>query len=153
MAKQVGRGAKLYWGDTTGPTNFVELIQCESIGEVSAESQEIEVTDLASTAREYLAALADSPEITFALQWDPLNGRGGSRWVPDSNWHLPCLCETVRSGAIRESDSGETQYDSPAFGNYHMELGYVSESQDSSQSGVRRYGKRITWRNRFFGRG
>ena len=73
MAKQVGRGARVYWGDTGAATNFVELIQCESIGEISGESQEIEVTDLSSTAREYLAALADSPEIAYALQWDPLN--------------------------------------------------------------------------------
>lgn len=101
MAKQVGRGAKLYAGDTGSPTNFVPVPQCESIGEISGESQEIEVTDLSSNAREYLAALADSPEIAFALQWDPLNAvhqqmdtdqRAGTRRY----WKI----EVVRDGTL-----------------------------------------------------
>jgi hypothetical protein len=73
MAKQVGRGAKLYYGDTTGPTSFLQVPQCESIGEIGNENPQVEVTDLESTAREYLAGLADSAEIVFGFLADPLN--------------------------------------------------------------------------------
>ena len=73
MAKQVGRGARLYYGDTTGPTNFVQVPQCESIGEIGNEVPEIEVTDLESTAKEYIGGLADSAEIVFSFQADMLN--------------------------------------------------------------------------------
>ena len=73
MAKQVGRGAKLYYGDTTGATNFVQVPQCESIGEIGNESPEVDVTDLDSTAHEYIAGLSDSAEVVFSFLADPLN--------------------------------------------------------------------------------
>ena len=73
MAKQVGRGARLYYGDISGPTTFIQVPQCESIGEIGNENPQIESTDLESTAKEYLAGLADSAEIVFSFQADVTN--------------------------------------------------------------------------------
>jgi hypothetical protein len=73
MAKQLGRGSKLYRGDIASATNFVQVPQVENIGEIGQESSEVEVTDLDSTAREYLAALPDTSDIAAQILWDPLN--------------------------------------------------------------------------------
>lgn len=73
MAKQLGRGSKLYRGDAASAANFVEVTQIANIGEVAYESQEVESTDLSSSAREYLSALATPSEVPVQLQWDPLN--------------------------------------------------------------------------------
>ena len=73
MAKQLGRGTKLYRGDVGSATNFVQVPQVESIGSIGDESQEQEVTDLDSVAREYLADLPNPSETPVSILHDPLN--------------------------------------------------------------------------------
>ena len=73
MAKQLGRGTKIYWGDTTGATNFVAIPQVSSVGEIRKTSPRVAVTDLDSTAEEYLGGLPDPQTIAVQALWDPLN--------------------------------------------------------------------------------
>lgn len=73
MAKMLGRGAKLFWGDTTGATNFQQIPQIRTIGEIRKTSPRVDVTDLDSVAAEYLGGLPDPSAFTVVGLWDPLN--------------------------------------------------------------------------------
>lgn len=74
MAKQLGRGTRLYRGDVGSATNFVQVPQVTSVGEIRKTTAKVEVTDLDSTAREYLPDLPDPQTVVVQALWDPLNG-------------------------------------------------------------------------------
>lgn len=72
MAKQLGRGSKIYYGPTAAGA-WTKVPQVDSIGEIVLTSAKTEVTDLESTALEYLPALSDPSTVTVTGFWDPLD--------------------------------------------------------------------------------
>lgn len=70
MAKALGRGSKIYYGPTASGA-WTKIAQVESISEIVLTSAKTEVTDLESTALEYLPALSDPSTITVTGFWDP----------------------------------------------------------------------------------
>lgn len=66
----IGKGAKLYYGDVATATNFVAVNYVKTIGTVSEDSPQLEVTDLQSTAEEYINQLATTAETPITCNWD-----------------------------------------------------------------------------------
>lgn len=71
MTRIATKGSQLYLGDAASPETYTKIAQATSLGGPSQENPEIEVTDLDSTAKEYIAGLVDNGEITAALNFDP----------------------------------------------------------------------------------
>lgn len=63
------QGSKLYAIGADGTT--VLGICATSISVGSASSDEIDITTLCSTTKEYMAGLQESPEVTFTINFDP----------------------------------------------------------------------------------
>lgn len=66
-----GSGTVLSRGDGASPEVFAAIGDVVSLSGPSISKDEIEVTALDSTAKEFLSALDDPGEITFELNWNP----------------------------------------------------------------------------------
>ena len=68
-AAVLGKGATLQLGDDASPqvlTTIAEVLRCGPIGSTNPE---VNVTNLDSTAQEYIAGLADGNTVDFDLNW------------------------------------------------------------------------------------
>ena len=66
----IGKGAKVYYGDVATATNFTAVNYVKTIGAVSEDSPQLEVTDLQSTAEEYINQLATTAETQMVCNAD-----------------------------------------------------------------------------------
>lgn len=74
MAKLKTQGTEIYLLDSTDSGNEVRKIgQITGGSGVGGEAGEIDVTDLDSTAMEYLTGLKDNGSLTLNVNWDPQN--------------------------------------------------------------------------------
>ena len=64
------QGALFKRGDGSSPESFTTISQLVNIGEVGVERSLIDVTNLASTIREYKGAIPDGAEIDLDFQYD-----------------------------------------------------------------------------------
>ena len=72
MAELKTQGTSLFLTDTADTANEVRLVgKITSIGEFGGVSGEIDTTNLASTAKEFLAALKDNGSIAIGFNYDP----------------------------------------------------------------------------------
>lgn len=65
----LGKGATLGLGDGASPqvyTTIAEVLRCGPIG---SSNPEVDVTNLDSTAKEYIAGLADGNNVEFEMNW------------------------------------------------------------------------------------
>lgn len=65
----LGKNATLGLGSGASPqvyTTIAEVLRCGPIG---SENPEVDVTNLDSTAREYIAGLADGKTVEFEMNW------------------------------------------------------------------------------------
>ena len=69
------QGAVLGAGDAASPEAFTTIAQLVNIGEIGVERALIDITNLASTLREYKGAIPDGSEIDFDFQYDPDNAQ------------------------------------------------------------------------------
>jgi hypothetical protein len=67
------QGTKIYIGDFASPNQFTAIPGVTGISGPSAQANLIDVTDLDSTAKEFLPGLKDEGEITLDLNWTPDN--------------------------------------------------------------------------------
>jgi hypothetical protein len=68
-AAVLGKGATLGLGDGASPqvyTTIAEVMRCGAIG---ASNPEVDVSNLDSTAKEYIAGLADGNNVEFDMNW------------------------------------------------------------------------------------
>jgi len=63
------QGTKLYVGTSTDPTNYTQITDITTFNGPTQTNPEYEVTDLSSTAKEYLVALPDPGELSFSLHY------------------------------------------------------------------------------------
>lgn len=65
------KGTKLQVGGDSSGAAYNDVAQVRSIGDLGGESGEIECTDLASLAKEFLMGLPDNGEVPVTLAFDP----------------------------------------------------------------------------------
>ena len=98
MAYYASQGSSI-WRMTESPN--VEIGQVVSISGPDGGVGEIDVTNLASTGKEYIGALPDFGSISMEVIWDPNLGTHSSLWTD-------FLAQTVTSYQIRLSDSPQS---------------------------------------------
>ena len=92
------QGATFQRGDGASPEIFTTVTQLVNIGEVGVERSLIDVTNLASTIREFKGAIPDGAEIQLDFQYDSDEaGQTGLKTDLDAN--------TVRNYRINIQDS------------------------------------------------
>lgn len=71
MAYTETQGTTLGRGDGSSPESYTTVGQVVSITSIGQSRSLIDVTNLASTAREYKMAIKDGLELSFTIQYDP----------------------------------------------------------------------------------
>ena len=66
-----GTSTTFYRGDAASPTAYTAVGDVVSISGPGISKDEIEVTALDSTSKEYIGALDDAGEISLELNWNP----------------------------------------------------------------------------------
>lgn len=69
----VSQGITVEIGDTASPPNYDEIPEIKSISGPSTTIPMIDVTSLASAAKEYRPGLKDQGEIQLSINWSPDN--------------------------------------------------------------------------------
>ena len=69
----LGLGTKIQKGDGTSPESFTTIAEVGSITGPSQSNDFLDVTSMDSTAREFVAGLADPGEISFSTNYIPTN--------------------------------------------------------------------------------
>ena len=86
MATIDTQGATFQRGDGASPEIFTTVTQLVNIGEVGVERSLIDVTNLASTIREFKGAIPDGAEIQLDFQYDSDDaGQTGLKTDLDAN--------------------------------------------------------------------
>lgn len=75
MARLAAKGCKFQYGNGSGSETFTDVAQVRSIGDFGGDSSEIDCTDLASTAKEYLMGLPDNGDVQVTIAYDPSDVR------------------------------------------------------------------------------
>ena len=74
----VARGTTIaYYDTTTSPNAYVNIPNISSVSGPSSTTGEIEVTDLYSTAKEYLLDLVDNGTVSLTGRFDPSDATQG----------------------------------------------------------------------------
>ena len=102
MAKHVVTGSVLKRGDGASPEVFTTVPQVAGISGIGGgTAREIDVTDLASTAKEFLQGLPDNGVISMPIIWDPQDAQHQGLETDRAN-------QTLRNWEIDFSDSPVT---------------------------------------------
>jgi len=67
------QGVTISRGDAASPEVFTVLAAVADYSGPSADQPELDVSDLSSTAKEFIAGLIDNGEVTLSLHWQPDN--------------------------------------------------------------------------------
>ena len=65
----LGSGATLQLGNLVSPQTFVTIAEVLRCGPIGSTNPEVDVTNLDSTAKEYIAGLADGNTVDFDVNW------------------------------------------------------------------------------------
>lgn len=109
MSGLSSQGVTIAWGDGASPEVFTVIANVTAYGGPNKENPEIDVTDLSSTAKEFVAGLVDNGEVTLSLNFDP-----------DQATHEQLLddldARTIRNFQVSWSDaSPDIEWTFPAF--------------------------------------
>lgn len=67
------QGMTIAAGDSASPESFTTITEVKGIDGPGGQANEIEVTDLSSTAKEYILGLQDEGDITLEINYIPAN--------------------------------------------------------------------------------
>jgi len=70
------QGTRFFWSTSTAASTAQEILGVEGWDGLGGVSPVIDVTNLASTAREKIAGIRDPGELSINLQYDPSTGTG-----------------------------------------------------------------------------
>lgn len=73
MSGVTSQGLVIGWGDGASPEVFTAIGNIVDHDGPSKENPEVDVTDLNSSAKEYIPGLVDNGEITITVNFDPSN--------------------------------------------------------------------------------
>ncbi len=97
MTAYATQGSVIRRGDTNSPTVYTAIPQVSNISGPTASANEIDVTNLSSTAKEFVTGLVDYGQVTFDLILDRNNAQhSGLKDDLDGN--------TIRSYQIQTPD-------------------------------------------------
>ena len=65
----LGSGATLQLGDGASPQVYTTIAEVMRCGPIGSSNPEVDVTNLDSTAKEYIAGLADGNTVDFDVNW------------------------------------------------------------------------------------
>jgi len=65
----LGSGATLGLGDGASPQVYTTIAEVLRVGPIGSTNPEVDVTNLDSTAKEYIAGLADGNTVEFDMNW------------------------------------------------------------------------------------
>lgn len=65
----LGSGATLQLGDGASPQSYTTIAEVMRCGPIGSSNPEVDVTNLDSTAKEYIAGLADGNTVDFDVNW------------------------------------------------------------------------------------
>lgn len=89
----LGAGTQLQRGDGAGTEVFTLVSNITSISGPGISKSVVDVTNMDSTARESIGALADTGEVSFSFNWDPSNAqqvlvRSDAEGTSAGNWKI-----------------------------------------------------------------
>ena len=112
MANLKSQGCAIYLSDDASPEVWAEVGQVMSISGPDGSTGEIDVTNLSSTIKEFVASLPDMGTVSLECSWDH---------ATTANQHAAIntafLAQTTKHWQIRLSDSPRTVLDFNAFPN------------------------------------
>ena len=97
------QGSVLQSSDAASPETFAAVGQLVDIGELGVERALIDVTNLASTLRQYRGAIPDGSEMDLTFQYDPDNAK-------QTLMKTDIDADTVRNYKVLLSDSPATDF-------------------------------------------
>jgi hypothetical protein len=113
MANLKSQGCSIWMMDTTvSPNAYVELGQVVSISGPDGSTGEIDVTNLSSSAKEFIPSLPDWGSVSMDVVWDPTTASVNH----DDIW-TDFSAQTIGTYQIRLSDSPQTTLTFSAFPN------------------------------------
>ena len=113
MANLKSQGCSIWMMDTTvSPNAYVQIGQVMSIQGPDGSTGEIDVTNLASTAKEFVASLPDYGSISLEVSWNHADASQNH----DDLW-TDFAAQTTATYQIRLSDSPQTTMTFTAFPN------------------------------------
>ena len=65
----LGSGATLQLGDGASPQSYTTIAEVMRCGPIGSSNPEVDVTNLDSTAKEYIAGLSDGNTVDFDVNW------------------------------------------------------------------------------------
>lgn len=131
-----GSGTNFQRGDSASPEAFTTVGDVVSIAGPAISKDEIEVTALDSTAKEFIGALDDPGEITLELNWNPQD-------TEHVNLRTDAEGSTARNYRIVWSDVSATQ---ATFNGEVMEFSINAEANDAVKASCRvKINGAITW--------
>ena len=65
----LGSGATLQLGNGASPQVYTTIAEVLRVGPIGSSNPEVDVTNLDSTAKEYIAGLADGNTVEFEMNW------------------------------------------------------------------------------------
>jgi hypothetical protein len=136
MAVFRGSGTAFARGDGASPEAFTAVGDVTSLNGPNITKDEIEVTALDSTAKEFLGALDDPGEITLELNWNPQD-------TEHVNLRTDAEGSTARNYRITWSDLSSTNV---TFSAEVMEFSITAEANDAVKASVRlKINGALTW--------
>ena len=93
----LGKNAALGLGDGASPQSYTTIAEVLRVGPIGSTNPEVDVTNLDSTAKEYIAGLADGNTVAFDVNWLVANTEQSSlraSAAAGSTVHLQMLWET-----------------------------------------------------------
>lgn len=114
-------------GDAASPEVFTGVADVVSISGPAITKDEIEVTALDSSAKEFIGALDDPGELTMELNWNPQDSE-------HVNLRADAEGSVVRNYQVVWSDVSNTQVD---FAGEVMEFSLNTEPNDAVKGSVR----------------
>lgn len=131
-----GSGTTFSRGDASSPEGFTAVGDVVSISGPGISKEEIDVTALDSSSKEYIGALDDAGEMTLELNWNPQDtGHVGLRSDAEGS--------TARGYRVIWADVSSTQLD---FQGEAMEFSINTEPNDAVKASVRiKVNGSLTW--------
>jgi hypothetical protein len=103
MSNLLSQGCALYKGDTASPIAYTEVGQVQSISGPDGSTGEIDVTNLASTIKEFVPSLPDMGSVSCEASFDYADSTNQQAAIS-----ADFLAQTTGDWQIRLSDSPRT---------------------------------------------
>jgi len=109
MANLLSQGTGIYISDLASPEVFSEIGQVMTISGPDGSASEIDVTNLASSAKEFVIGLPDEGSVSLEVSFDYAGSIG------HDTLHTARISQVLQHFQIRLSDSPRTTIDFQAY--------------------------------------